>query len=841
MNSLDIAASATLALGAMLCYAAVIFWIGCVSGLFKRFTPLQALATCIALAPMALSWTYGSVLRLAPSHAPQFYLIVVIAIAAPFAAWSLVACVRKKPNLYRTGLRWSKRPWIERSAPMLLIAVLIAFSAIALSANIRLPVATNDPMEYFTVARAIFEHQRISGIYPILDENVSNGFYGPWTHPPGYVLIIAWLYLCQGTAAVAGIAKIFNVYAAVSLALVTWAWSGGPFRWSSVISTLLVLLIPLVMWEVFDMHVDVARLAVWTSIICIIPMWLGGRTLATSLAFGILAGLALFIHSLGVLFFGFLAGLLLLLQSGRLSSRLKHGLLVSAIAILMVLPDYAANYAHYGYLIGDSVPLWEIKSLDLASFLNEQRALGTMHQKVINGVFGALAKPTTFGWTTIAFAVCLFFYLIALVLPRRGLQALFEKLTKPTLINTLTLSMGAFLALLVLSVALGSNTMIKNARYIATMSALAGIAAALMADKILFWLGERRWWRLPSPGYIYVPIAVVLSWTLLDDAKGQSSWRLGTNPIDEAHISDPNVVLTCNPNPALQLVSKINTALATTTDRKIKVLAFFPAGSAYYGKYPIVSYLDPKLLPAFLAPSSQEAFAALRSLGITHILLPPYKMGEIEKTVFRDLLKDDKYFQIEASIDGNQLLTATGIPPLFSKQQSGPISVSFGNPVLFEATSDKGLITDGGTDLKCAGSVSTEGGTAYLTLDRKVVVTTGRQIAVDIKKQYRLSFDMRVPQNNPEANVFVGLATYDANGAVETEEPGTHRYGVLSNANIKPSSEWKHYSGVFSGSGNTVNQFRAGTKTVAPIFLLNYYNPEKSTIQIRNISFEQLD
>lgn len=841
MNSISIATSAALVFGTILCYASLIFWIGSVSGLFRKLTSLQILATCVALAPMALSWVYGAALRIAPAHAPLFYLLLIIAISIPFVCWTVADYLRMVPAIPFARARQVRQRWVERLAPGFLVAVLVAFMAIALSTNLQLPVSANDPMEYFTVARAIFLHQRLDGIYPVLDETVSKGFYGPWTHAPGYPLIISWLYLCQGTAAVAGIAKLFNVYAATSLALVVWAWSSSPFRWSGVVATLMVLIVPLFIRETFDMHVDIVRLAMWTSIICMIPRWLAIRNLSTSLAFGMLVGLAMFVHSLGVLFFGLFAGLLLLLQSGRLASRLGYGAVVVAISILVLLPDYLVNYARYGYFIGDSVPLWQLKAQQLIPFLNEQRGIGTTYEKVVNGVLGTLTSPSMFGWTTIAFAVALALYLIVLL--RADFRTLPARLTRPTLVNTLILSMAAFLALLGLSAALGSNAMIKNVRYVATMSALSGIGAALISSKLLIWLGARRWWHLPSPGYIYVPVAIALAWVLLGDVRNQSTSRLQAFPVTEAQSNDLDAILACSADHSLRLVSEINKALAAEPGRQIKVLAFFPAGSAYHGRYPIVSYLDPRLVPAFAASSSAEGFAVIKSLGITHVLLPSYRMGEIEKTAFDQLLKDNTFFWVDKSIGGNQLLATAGTPSLFPDKPA-LLHVSPNSPVIFTTSDAAAFVAYDGVDIKCIRSIGTGNfnGEPYLTIKGSMIVSTRRHVEVDPGKRYRLSFDMRVPSESPGANTFVGLATYDANGVLETEAPGTYRYGVLDNIGIGPSSDWKHYSGIFTGAGNqTANQFRTGTRSVAPIFLLNYYNSDKSITQFRNVTFEQLD
>jgi len=826
-----------LALATVVSYATVVFVVGQASGLFGLFSRFQRFATSVAFAPMALSWVYGGMLRLSPGHSPTFYFWVVMTIALPFTLALAVSVFRLATRPDASAIRLRRISTLELLVPVLLLVVLgVTLSIIANTVAV-VPISTNDPMEYFAVARAIFEKQQLTDVYPVLDDSVLAGFYGPWTHPAGYVLIIAWLYLCQGTAEVAGIAKLLNVYGAAALVMVTWAWSGGPYRLSSAIAALLVLLVPLLMAQAFDMHVDILRLAMFTSVICMVPKWLSSRNVPSSLAFGFVVGLSIFIHSLGVLFVGFFAGLLLFLQSDRLVSRLALGLLVITVSLVMLAPDFLINYWSYGYLIGDSAPLWRVPSLNLVQFLNDQRGIGSLGDKIVYGVFAPISRPSILGWTTIAFATVLPLYVAHLAFVRVERRVFLRRILRATLANTLVMAMGGFALLLAFSVGLGSNAIIKNVRYVGTMSVIAGIAAVLIGAQVGFWLSYRSRTRLVALRFCFALLAVALSWSLVSRVIKNSDDRIAAFPTVRDHASDIDLALACGLNPGLRLVSSINEALALSPVRRVKIFDFAPAASAYYGRYPIVSYLDPKVLPAFLAPNSDTAFKTLKALGITHVLTPANNMGEIVNTAMGPLFEDTRYFRPERVIGNNRLLVAAGEDPLL------PINVTKAGSIrIFPA--DGGALVIDGTDLRCTdnSSISGSGESAILTLVGRGIVSTGQRFEVDTTKRYRLSFDLRVPIGSPAANTWAGLATFDVNGLLQTEEPGTYRYGAIQNLDLVPSAEWSHYSGEFGGVGNqSHSQFRPGTHTVSPTFLLNYYSPQTSTSQIRNIVFEEID
>lgn len=116
-------------------------------------------------------------------------------------------------------------------------------------------------------------------------------------------------------------------------------------------------------------------------------------------------------------------------------------------------------------------------------------------------------------------------------------------------------------------------------------------------------------------------------------------------------------------------------------------------------------------------------------------------------------------------------------------------------------------------------------------------------IEIDPAKIYKVTARLRVLVDDPEiggARTYVGVATYDADGVVQTSKPGAHRYAALVNRVVRADEGWIEAEGILSGAGDeNHNQFRDGTKTVRPLALLNYQSPG-AVSQISYLRFEEI-
>lgn len=115
--------------------------------------------------------------------------------------------------------------------------------------------------------------------------------------------------------------------------------------------------------------------------------------------------------------------------------------------------------------------------------------------------------------------------------------------------------------------------------------------------------------------------------------------------------------------------------------------------------------------------------------------------------------------------------------------------------------------------------------------------------AVDPTRQYRVKARVRVVQEDPTAGgalTYAGVATYDANGALQKDAPGAHRYGAALSRNLTVADGWVDLEGVMTGEGNDNHQqFRVGTKTVRPVVTLNYQSNTAVT-DITTLTIEEI-
>lgn len=844
---------------------------------FPSIRGLRRFSIALVFAPIAIAWMYGWLLRLMPGWYHLLYVAVLFAILIP---GGIVACVQAGRALLRSRTPGrAPKTWLVYLIPAAAGAFAAAVLAGVAATAYRLPLSANDPLEYFYVARQIFETQQLIGVYPLIDDKLADGFYGPWTHPPGFVLMIAWSFALQGTAAVAGAATMVDVYCFVSLILLVYAWAGGATRYRGLAAAFLIFSVPLLILEAFDVHVDIARIAMWTATFCLAAHWFRQRRWPNTIGLGVLVGLSMFIHSIGLLFWPIFAGLLVLVRGMSPRHRLAQAGVMSVVAALMVAPDYLQNILLFGRVIGDSAPLWEIPAFELEQFTNEQRGLASLRGKLTHGILDQLTDFFFHGLTGLAAAILgVASGLAVLWASRARLPRIVRHATAPELSYVLILACLGFVGGILLSIMLGMNLLIKNPRYLATMAGVYAIVAAISADKLIRYtrlLSPPAWadvarsmprlmalWRDAKeltiatvragfsrralPRLLFAAIGVAFAVTATNSVLDQMKRRADLFPKtgDDPELANGQDVLVCSRYGSFQIIGEINRwVFAGKLVEPVKVLAFRPSDVAYYAKFPFISYLAPQLIPAYSATTPREAHDRLVGLGVTHLLVPDYELGEINNTAMASLLADEAQVELVVERRGFRLFRLAGQPAIFDAGHNKPLTVQPGLPLEFDLSQPQQFIRWSGdpTHLDCTGGVvhRVEDGVPVMVVNGSQIMQMERKITVDRTKSYRMSFDMRVAGDSGAVKADAGLATFDEQGVLETDSPGAHRYGVAVNAPIPAGGQWVHMSGTFEGVGNdSFNQFRRGTAYVAPVF--NLYAGERTLSEIRNLRLEEI-
>ena len=93
---------------------------------------------------------------------------------------------------------------------------------------------------------------------------------------------------------------------------------------------LLILISPIIVGETFEHHVDVGRIGLSTACLCLITVWLSSANTKFTVFLGLIIGLAIFVHSAGVLIWFLFVGLLLFIRDIPFSTRIFQSTLLIA-------------------------------------------------------------------------------------------------------------------------------------------------------------------------------------------------------------------------------------------------------------------------------------------------------------------------------------------------------------------------------------------------------------------------------------------------------------------------------------------------------------------------------
>ena len=404
---------------------------------------LKIFSICLVVAPTGLAFCYGVLLRIFPMQSPNFYFHLIWITLLALGLMSLREVLKIKSVIADISL-------INK---IFIILGCMALAAIG-HVNNKIPVYANDPLEYFTVARAIFENQRLVGIYPLINEEIASGFYAPWTHPPGFVLSIAWAFVVQGSADEAGVAKFINIFCLFALLSVVYAWSNGTKKQLGIIAGLFIAISPIIVGETFEHHVDVGRIGLLTACLCLATVWLSSANTKFTVLLGILIGLSIYLHSAGILIWALCAGLLIFIRDIPTKTRFLHGSLLFLTSVCVVSPDLYTNYSNFGYIIGDRVDIWEIPEL-VSPIPNEQRNISSFFERFQTGTLNPIFNFSLYGFSGLAFTIAGFFYLAHLLLSTSfDFRRFLKHLRSPDYLNVYFLLNIGFIAMVFLSSAL---------------------------------------------------------------------------------------------------------------------------------------------------------------------------------------------------------------------------------------------------------------------------------------------------------------------------------------------------------------------------------------------------
>lgn len=134
-----------------------------------------------------------------------------------------------------------------------------------------------------------------------------------------------------------------------------------------------------------------------------------------------------------------------------------------------------------------------------------------------------------------------------------------------------------------------------------------------------------------------------------------------------------------------------------------------------------------------------------------------------------------------------------------------------------------------------------EGGNV-LELQGQRYLFSKNAVPVNVNRVYEVSFRVRQttdPTTAGTSRVYAGVATLDKNFNNLTGGAGFHRYCAVAGTTITASDGWQTFTGIISTVGDLHSNFRAGTKYVRPMAIVNYASGS-GTVEVDSLNFKDV-
>ncbi len=420
----------------------------------------------LGLGPITISWLLTRFLSIFPGHSDLFYVtLVAVCFFLPFSF-----CLNKLHLLqyiFQKGLtklrefHFSKR-WFETSILLMVFALMGAIFFLSTT----LPITENDAVQYATVSRMIHEYKSID-FYPVIKPDPQTGFYAVSTHPLGYISLMTWSYMLQGSSQYAGLIKLISpMYVLYSL-LILWYVLLRQGKIYGVFGMLLLITTPAYYMQSAYCGIDAIRIyTFFLAFVCLLEL-IRNHCLWQIIFTGFVIGMSMYSHSVGGVFtLPFFVFIYFIKSKEKYSKRIFCLTVIIVVALLFGGSRYMSNYQTFGFPVYDDIPINQLKEVAHADWVKYNNRISDFTGQVI---YGGLKGFTNI----IGFGVSYWFFALALIL------SIF-KFFKADMISSIFLwIILLFYGLLWISIIIGQDVFISNYRYILTIQPFISFWGAL--------------------------------------------------------------------------------------------------------------------------------------------------------------------------------------------------------------------------------------------------------------------------------------------------------------------------------------------------------------------------
>lgn len=450
----------------------------CIAGpLPNRGARIRLAVLSLGLGPLLLSYVLTAWLTVFPGGSRILVILGVLGLLGLSAV--LAHVLQQRSESVWSDIRMSLVHLVNarRLNPVSLTGILVLLFILGtiLVVTIVVPLSDNDALEYAGSAKLVFEEMSARH-YPFVELTGNDDYYGPWSHPMGYVALQTWGFLLQGDAEHGLVIRFITPWFAFCTALAIMHALGGIRRTLSAWGGVLLLATPAYLFTTMQSHIDQIRIFSLLAAVLCVPLLCRNPDWRRVVGLGCVAGSGLFAHSLGILGLLLIAALVFLALRKAFWTRVATASSVTLIAVALVGYRLIENVLIFGSPIADvgAVPVYAIPQLDWDAYFREARGIATFADKWMVGFLAGLSQPRIYGVTywLFMFALAVFlnrlrragYLLVDPGLPRR----LLGMLESTRLEHLALLAVLMFYSMVFASVALDMDAFIKNYRYMMT-------------------------------------------------------------------------------------------------------------------------------------------------------------------------------------------------------------------------------------------------------------------------------------------------------------------------------------------------------------------------------------
>ncbi|AHE67617.1 hypothetical protein Loa_02073 [Legionella oakridgensis ATCC 33761 = DSM 21215] len=589
----------------------------------------RMLAYSLGVGPISISWLTVMLFLAFPGHANWFYMAFINTIF--FVPFILLRKQLYDFPLIIKDVFANIRTYCSQDKPAFFILMLgLVLIACSFILAIFLPYSENDALEYSMLAKIMYG-QHSARMYPILDGTQFGGFIAPFTHPLGYVGIFIWSYLIQGTAQHFGLIKIVSPFYAFCIFTLIIAVLSHANRRLAYLAGLLFIATPLLLNGVIRHQIDALRIYTFFTFFMFLrelPFWEKWQIILPA---GLLLGLCLFSHSIGILAIPIFWFIYLFFSREHFFTTCKRLILITFIGLLFVVVRYAISFHAIGYIIHDGTIVRSVPSLHFYEIYELINGIYTNAQKWVNGFFSLFSNTLYFGVSYSILILSLLFirkhHIYLLIKDGISSKDYTEGVFAVSVLTVL-----CFFGMVVLSILIKDDNFIASGRYMMSVQPFVAILGAWGLLKCCEKIQIKYQNILPLLGSSLI-FFMALSFPINNvfDYKLSLTTLFNSNMAKAKHVQETYNLLAY---------------FSKNTSPDSVLLSFRNAEAAYYANHRYVYHTDRKMLPVYTAKDKSQAHQALMDLGINYLAVPNHPLSYIDQSYLGELIGDPAFSEL---------------------------------------------------------------------------------------------------------------------------------------------------------------------------------------------------